>query len=134
MNTTKSILVGVDFSSTSATALKQAMRIASWNRASIRVVHVLETLMVVDLQEALSVMQEDIVNAMREDAERGWQEFAAAIPGAAELPFEVEINSTVAALSRRVGEMDAGLLVLGIHGGQKERGVGPVAAACVRRA
>jgi nucleotide-binding universal stress UspA family protein len=134
MNQVKSILVGTDFSPCSATALKQAMRIAQWNRAAVRVIYVLETLMVVDLQEALSVMQEDIINAMREDAMKGWREFAATIPGAADLPFEVELNSTVAALSRRVGELDAGLLVLGTHGAQKDRGVGPVATSCVRRA
>jgi nucleotide-binding universal stress UspA family protein len=134
MNKLRTILVGADFSPASATALKQAMRIAKWSQSGVKVVHVLETLLVLDLQEAMSVMQEDIVNALNEDARKSWQEFAAAIPGASELPFETEINSAVAALTRRAGEPGVGLLVIGTHGPEVKKAVGPVASGCVRRA
>jgi nucleotide-binding universal stress UspA family protein len=134
MNQLKQILVGVDFSPCSATALRQAMRVAKWNQSGIKVVHVLETLMVVDIQEAMSVMQEDIVNMLMEDAKQGWQDFAAGIPGASALPFEVEINSAVAGLTRRAGEEGVGLLVIGTHGPEVKKAVGPVATGCVRRA
>jgi nucleotide-binding universal stress UspA family protein len=133
MNDLKQILVGVDFSPPSAAALRQAMRIGKWSQASLKVVHVLETLLVVDIQEAMSVLQEDIVNMLMADAKEGWQAFAAKIPGAASLPFEVEINSAVAGLTRRAGEPGVGLLVLGAHGSQDKKAVGPVATGCVRR-
>jgi nucleotide-binding universal stress UspA family protein len=133
MNDLKQILVGVDFSACSATALKQAMRIAKWNQATLKVVHVLETLLVVDLQEAMSVMQEDIVNMLRDDAKTLWSDFAAKIPGAPALPFDVEINSAVAGLTRRAGEPGVGLLVIGTHGPEVKKAVGPVATGCVRR-
>ena len=134
MNDLKTILVGVDFSPSSATALRQAVRIAKWSRSGLRIVHVLETLMVVDLQEAMSVMQEDVVNALNADARASWRAFGATVPGAAELPFETEINSAVAALTRRAGEPGVGLLVIGTHGPEVQKGVGPVATGCVRRA
>lgn len=133
MNDLKQILVGVDFSPCSAAALRQAMRIAKWSQSSIKVVHVLETLLVVDIQEAMSVLQEDVVNTLMADAKESWRAFAAKTPGAASLPFDVEINSAVAGLTRRAGEPGVGLLVIGAHGPQVKKAVGPVAAGCVRR-
>lgn len=133
MNDLKQVLVGVDFSPCSATALRQATRIAKWSQARLKVVHVLETLLVVDIQEAMSVMQEDIVNMLMADAKQSWQAFAAKIPGAGSLPFEVEINSAVAGLTRRAGEEGVGLLVIGTHGPEVKKAVGPVATGCVRR-
>jgi universal stress protein E len=134
MNQINSILVGVDFSPGSAAALRQAVRIAVFTRAQVRVVHVIETLMVIDLQEAMSLMQDDIVNGMKEEAHAQWRAFAAGIPGAASLPFDVEVNSTTAALSRRVRETGTGLLVVGTHGAHVKAGVGPAATAAVRHA
>jgi nucleotide-binding universal stress UspA family protein len=133
MNKLRTIVVGVDFCPASAAALRQAMRIARWSQSGVKVVHVLETLMVVDLQEALSVMQADIVNVLAEDARKSWQEFAAAIPGAAELLFETEINSAVAGLTRRAGDPGVDLLVIGTRGPEVKKAVGPVASGCVRR-
>jgi nucleotide-binding universal stress UspA family protein len=45
-----SIVVAVDFTPCSATALAQAARIAQWNQAKLHVVHVIETLVVIELQ------------------------------------------------------------------------------------
>src|SRR5262245_40235974 len=54
MDRLTSIVVGIDFSPASLTALAQALRFAEWNRATVHAVHVVDTLVVVDLQEALS--------------------------------------------------------------------------------
>ena len=43
-----SIVVGIDFSPASATALAQGLRLAEWNRAKLRAVHVIDTLVVVE--------------------------------------------------------------------------------------
>ncbi len=41
MNKLKTILVGVDFSECSRSALEQAVRLACWNNAGLRIIHVL---------------------------------------------------------------------------------------------
>lgn len=133
MNDLKQVLVGIDFSPASAAALKQAMRIAKWSQAGVKAVHILESLMVLDIQEAMTVMQEDIVNMLVDDAKKSWIDFAAKVPGAAEIPFESEINSAVAGLTRRAGEPGVGLLVLGTRNPEMKKPVGPVAVGCVRR-
>jgi universal stress protein E len=133
MNELKSILVAVDFSRGSAAALGQAMRIGAWNRSQVRVVHVLATLVVLELQDALSAIQENISQALIEDAQKAWAEFAAKVPGAASLPFDMEINSPQAAVIRRCHEQKADLLVLGVRGVGTSKGVGVVATSLVRR-
>lgn len=134
MSQLNSILVGVDFSEGSQAALRQAMRIGAFTQAKVRVVHVVETLLTIGLNETISVLQESITEGLKEEGHRQWKSFSAAIPGAAGLPFEVEVNSATAALSRRVDEAGAGLLVMGTRGAHVKGGVGPVAAACVRHA
>ncbi len=59
MSRLQSIVVGVDFTPCSATALKQAIRIAERNQAALQVVHIIETLVVMDLEEALTPFQTD---------------------------------------------------------------------------
>jgi universal stress protein E len=134
MSQLNSILVGVDFSESSEAALRQAMRIGAFTQAKVSVVHVVETLLTISLYETISVMQESITEGLKEEGRERWKAFSSAIPGAASLPFDVEVNSTTAALSRRADEAQAGLLVLGARGLHVKKGVGPVASACVRYA
>lgn len=135
MSWVRHIVAGVDFTPCSATALKQAVRIAKRNEARLEVVHVLETLVVTDLEEALTPFQTDIRAGLVQDARKSWEDFRAAIPGAGRLELEVEIAHPVAAILRRVRERGADLLVLGSHGTTaRDRAPGTLATACVRKA
>jgi nucleotide-binding universal stress UspA family protein len=51
-----SIVVGVDFTPCSATALAQALRISKATGAALHVVHIIDTLVAIELEEALSPM------------------------------------------------------------------------------
>ncbi len=131
----RSLVIGVDFTPCSASALRQAVRIAAWTNASLRAVHVIETLVVADLQDALGSVQTDLRAGLVEDARRVWKELGGDIPEASGLELDVEIDHPVAAILQRVRELSADLLVLGAHGASPpERGAGAVAMACVNKA
>ena len=135
MSRLQSIVVGVDFTPCSATALRQAVRVAERNQARLQVVHIIEMLVVTDLEEALTPFQTDIRAGLVRDARHDWQGFTAEIPGATALELEVEINNPVTAILRRVRAQAADLLVLGTHGTSlPDRGAGTLATACVRKA
>jgi nucleotide-binding universal stress UspA family protein len=131
----RAIVAGVDFTECSATALVQATRIAGVSGAPLRVLHVIDVVVAVDLEEALTPFQTDIRAGLVEDARKSWRQFAAAIPGAAALALDVEVDAPVAAIVRRVRDTRADLLVMGSHGtSPADRGVGTLASACVRKA
>lgn len=140
MDQLRSILVGVDFTPGSATALAQAIRIAQWNRAQLHVIHAIDPLVVTDLEEALTPYThlasyaQEMPETLEADARAEWQSFAAEIPGAQDLPIEIIIGHPVNTLLRQVQEKAADLLVLGTHGTSPDGGTGTLAAACVRRA
>jgi len=64
MNTIASIVVGIDFTPSSAVALKEALRIAQWNLAAVRAVHVIDTLVAIELEDAVSEFQRDVRNGL----------------------------------------------------------------------
>lgn len=129
----KSIVIGTDFTACSASAVGQALRIASWSGAPLHVVHVIDTTVVIDLESALSPMQQGIRDGLTDDARRAWVEFAAKIPGAAGLPIEVAINNRIVGILRQSRAHGADLLVMGAHGQRHpDVGFGTVATACVR--
>jgi nucleotide-binding universal stress UspA family protein len=131
----QSIVVGVDFTPCSTVALTQAMRIAERSRATVQAVHVIEALVVMDLEEALSPHQADVREGLVRDAREAWHGLTGDVPGASALELEVEIGSPLAAILRRVRERSADLLVLGTHGtSPPDRGAGTLATACVRKA
>lgn len=131
----KSIVIGVDFTHCSATALKQAIRIAAWDRASLHAVHFIEPLVVADLEEALRPSGADVRAGLVRDARDAWREFTVGLPEAAGLDLEVEIGDPRVGILRRARELSADLLVLGTHGvSPPDTGAGALAAACVRKA
>jgi len=134
MDKLTSILVGIDFTPCSMAALKQAMLIAAPNNASLRAVHVIDTLVVVDLQEALSEFQKDIQSGLINDAQRAWEKLEPEFPGKKGVALEVAIGSPAHAVLELVKKGRIDLLVLGVHGsGSASDGAGELAAACVRR-
>lgn len=133
MDRLTSIVVGIDFSPASATALAQAMRFAEWNRAKLRAVHVVDTLVVVDLQEALSPLVQGIQDSLIADARKEWDRFAAGLPGKAGVDFRIVVNSEAAELLAQARDQRADLLVLGSHGHTPGSSIGPVAAQLLRQ-
>ena len=129
------VVVGVDFTPCSRSALMQAMRIAACRRATVHVVHVIEPLVVMDLEQALSPYQTDIRAALIGDVRKTWREFTMGIPDVSGLELDVQIDHPVSVILRRVREQSADLLVLGTHGtSPADRGTGTLATACVRKA
>ncbi|MCE7975303.1 MAG: universal stress protein [Leptolyngbya sp. PLA1] len=129
-----SVVVGTDFTPCSAIAVGQALRIAAWFGAPLRVVHVIDTTVVVELESALSAYQQAIRDNLVKDAQTAWSEFAAKIEGAATLPVDVSINNRLVGILRQAREHKADLLVMGAFGDRRpDVGFGTVATACVRK-
>jgi len=130
------IVAGVDFSACSLDALAQAKRIASWNRAQVSALHVIDTLVVLDLQEALSQIAMQIQDGLVEDARTQWKALALEYAWLLDISFECVVNNAVAELTRRSAPTAtrSALLILGVHGQGRSTWAGSVAAGCVRHA
>jgi nucleotide-binding universal stress UspA family protein len=134
MDQLRSIVVGIDFTPCCAAALSQAIRIASWNRAKLHAVHVVDTIVAMEWQEALTPFVEEIQEGLVAEARAQWEKFAQDVPGKAGVEFEVAVSSPIMELTRRVRERQADVLVLGSHGISPGRTPGVLATQCVRRA
>jgi len=131
-----SVVAATDFSHCSSTAIREAVRIAAWSGAHVAAVHVIDTAVVIEVQAALSALQESISSAMVRDAENAWEGFASAISGvdARGVSLHVSINNRIVGILRAVRDHKADLLVLGAAGEHAaDVGVGSVARACVRK-
>jgi len=133
MDKISSIVVGIDFSASAKAALEQAVRIGARSAARVQVVHVIDTLVVVELQEALSPMVQGMQESLIDDAKEAWEKFAPDMPGKAGMDFRVAVNNQLAELLARVAEQKAELLILGVRGESGSSGVGGLAADAVRR-
>ncbi|MFN0060050.1 MAG: universal stress protein [Planctomycetota bacterium] len=135
MNTIKSIVVGIDFTSGSSAALRQALRIALWNRATVRAAHVIDTLVAVELEEAMCTFQKNVREGLIADAKQAWATFSATVENASSVPIDVRIDNRSRGILAVARDAKADLLVLGAHGEKEsDRGLGTVATACVRHA
>lgn len=140
MNQLKTIIVGVDFSERSAVALSQAVYMAQWHKAKLHVVHVIDALVLDDLQKALerqgnktSVFNE-VYTAAQERVQQLLDQTSTA---GADLDIKIEIRTgqPLAEMLRRVRATAADLLVLGSNSSsQPEQGAGALATNCVRKA
>ncbi|MBL8763745.1 MAG: universal stress protein [Phycisphaerae bacterium] len=133
MNALRSIVVGVDFSECSAAALKESIRLAAWNRAHVHPVHVLDTIVVTDLERAISPIQQNLRDSLAAESRARWADFASSIPGAGSLQLEVAVNNRAAGLLERARHHQADLMILGAFGDRTpEVGLGSVASGVVR--
>ncbi|QOJ01094.1 MAG: universal stress protein [Phycisphaeraceae bacterium] len=135
MGSLNSVLVAVDFSPCSAVALKAARRIADYNRASLRAVHVVALpsfeLAPHPLFPFTLPTQADLVS----DARESWARFLADTGVPTDVTCDVEVGRPRDAILESVARDRADLLVLGAHGAHDaHKGVGPTAAACMQRA
>lgn len=135
MDSIKSILVALDFSSCSVAAFKEAARIADCNRASLRAVHVVPVPSFEPAPHPLFPFplptQADLVS----DATTAWAVFAAALPSRSEVQCDIDVGNPREVILERAVRTRADLLVLGSHSSRNaQKGVGPTASACMQRA
>lgn len=135
MHPLNTIVVGVDFTPCSAAALREAMRLAAPGNARVHAVHIVDTQIPLELQAALTQMQQDVRKGLMADAQGRWKEFIIQVPEAAGVELEVGIEHRVLGLLAWAKETDADLLILGAFGHQHPAvGAGTVATTCVRNA
>lgn len=135
MKALRSILVPVDFTPCSRAALQEALRLAAATGAKVSAFHVIDTLIVTELEEATSTHHSRVNESVREGARGAWEAFARTIDGAANLPFEVVIEERTRAIVDAAKRAGADLLVLGAFGTRRANvGVGTVATTAVRHA
>lgn len=134
MNQLKRILLGTDFSPCSTAALHQAARLALWNNARLRAVHVIDELVLREYAEALqqspTLIQEEVIAEAGNRLNRWLAEAGLADPGVG----EVVIGLPLDVLLRRVQELDVNLLVLGVRGeSTAHNDAGNLALKCLRK-
>lgn len=134
MDKLSSIVVGIDYTGCSETALAQGIRIGGWNRAKVHPVHVIDMLSLVELEMAFSPLAVTVQQGLIEDAKAAWKDFGAGIAGKGPLSLDVLTDNPYSALSASVERYKADLLVLGMNGAAGHKGVGSVATRCVRHA
>lgn len=135
MNKLKNILVGVDFSECSRRALEQAVRLAQWNQARLRIIHALDP-------DALDLGGGEMPPAL--DELRGWHraqsiarlaEWAEQAGAPSGHSREVMYGAPLAVLLQESRSRDADLLVLGATGeSAPTHGAGTLATKCLRKA
>jgi nucleotide-binding universal stress UspA family protein len=129
-----SILVGVDFSDCSRSALEHALRLGHAWGVAVNAVHVVEAPdLLASGDPTLGGAQREALRQLAADAEARWATAAAAVPGAGRLPFEVLSGSRLTAMRRALEQHAADLLVLGAYGEFRPSvGLGTLASGCIR--
>lgn len=135
MNSLKSILAAVDFSPCSVSALKEAARVASFSRASLRAVHVVAIPSYVPAPHPLFPFplptQADYVS----EARTAWALLEPELGSESGVTCDVEIGHPRDVILEVAGRVRADLIVLGSHGiADAHKGIGPIAAGCMQRA
>lgn len=129
------IVVGIDFTACSAAAARQALRIAKWNRSRLHFVHVIDTVVVTEMESVLTAMQVNLREELVREARQEWETFAVGIPGAAEHPIEVTLNNRSYGILHAAKQSGADLIILGAYGTRApDVGLGTIATSCVRDA
>ncbi|MFH1417302.1 MAG: universal stress protein [Planctomycetota bacterium] len=141
MDSLKNIVVGVDFSAFSQSALVQALRIARWNDARLHVFHGIDLSaanVVLDalLAEPASLEPGTTCDEVCDFALRQLEDLiAVSEPGEVHVVADTVAGSPFVEILRRVRDASADLLVLGSNGiSDPVRGAGTLATRCVRKA
>lgn len=134
MDHLRTIVVGVDFTPPSKVALEQALRIASWNRAAVKAAYVIDTIVTIELEAALSPMALQVQSNLVRESKSAWSEFAKGVAGAENVPFHCEVNNRAFGFLHYARDAHADLIVIGAYARKPEVGFGTMATACVRHA
>jgi len=134
MNQLKSILVGVDFSECSRSALIQALRMARWNNAKLQVLHTLEYLRINDAAWVSHIPHEKLEADAVAEARMAVHQCLVKVGAPTEVDVLVDVGSPIDCILRRVRENAVDLLVLGVSGDSMiPMGAGTLATKCLRK-
>ena len=135
MNQIKSILVGVDFSECSRCALEQAVRLARWNNAGLRIIHAMTPPSLNSTDETVQQTLDRMRGRMREAAIARLADWAGEAGAPAGHSREVINGVPLDVLLTESRSKDADLLVLGVTGNSLlTNGAGTLATKCLRKA
>ena len=135
MNQIKSILVGVDFSECSRCALEQAVRLARWNNAGLRIIHAMTPPSLNSTDETVQQTLDRMRGRMREAAIARLADWAGEAGAPAGHSREVINGVPLDVLLTESRSKDADLLVLGVTGDSLlTNGAGTLATKCLRKA
>lgn len=134
MNTLKTILVGVDFSECSRCALEQAARLARSNKASLSVVHVMDSSAQHDSLPSVQPELDEWRRLHREHAIRRLADWTREAGAPAGHSREVMNGTPLDVLLEQSRSRQVDLLVLGITGDSLlPYGAGTLATKCLRK-
>ena len=114
MDQIKNILIAVDFSDCSKSALEQAVRVAGWNGARLHAVHVIDPSLVGDLAETMNATKFDASSLLHRQAHDKLTTWINKAGGKAEAI--VVVGTPIHELLSKVKEVSADLLVAGARG------------------
>jgi len=135
MNQLTSILVCVDFSESSKTALAQAGRIARWNGAALHVVHVILPRVVEDLAAVRGVSREEMAASLTSAVDEDLRKLEAGVESVPpDTQHHVRIGAGFEEIRAVAREVNADLAVMGVVGADESTaGAGSLATKCVRK-
>ncbi|HSJ03562.1 MAG: universal stress protein [Verrucomicrobium sp.] len=127
----QNILVGIDYSQSSRSALRAAIRLGAFNNAVITAVHILDPALAAALKRVNGFSDEQMIKVTEDSVHRFLVETEV---GTESVRVRIETGHPVAGLVGACRDLDADLLVLGTHGNHHlGYQVGPVAAKCTRK-
>jgi universal stress protein E len=134
MNKLNNILVGIDFSDCSRSALEQAVRLAKWNNVRLHALHSIEYLTLSDAAWASHIPQEKLEQDAIAEAKHTLHRWLSESKAPPETEVRVDVGSPIDCVLRGVRETKADLLVLGVNGSSMiPMGAGTLATKCLRK-
>ena len=135
MNKLNTIIVGVDFSECSRSALEQAARMSTWNQATLRIIHAVEYLTLSEATEVLQLTDDQIRSEVRQQAITRLAAWVNEAGPPDRHSREVIFGPPLDVLLRESRNSRADLLVLGVTGDSLlPYGAGILATKCLRKA
>lgn len=135
MSVPRPVLVAVDFSACSRSALVQGIRIARWTGAPVEAVHVVGIPLIDPMLPPLVPITLPSVEVLVADARRQWEDWTRDLDGCPGTRLTIRIGSARAQILELARTLAPQVIVLGVFGrGGSAGGLGSVAGGCVRRA
>ncbi|OYW29651.1 MAG: hypothetical protein B7Z47_04530 [Chthoniobacter sp. 12-60-6] len=134
MNTLKTILVAVDFSTGSRAALEQAVRIAHLQGARLHVLHVVDSTAVATMAASRESSYETQATTAAEGARTALQSWLVGSQKSSEVEVIIAVGTPLHEILNHVTTLNADLLVAGIAGaGNTPAGAGSVSCKLARK-
>jgi len=135
MNRIKRLVVGVDFSECSRSALRQAVRLAREHEARLLAVHIVEYFVLSDLAWASHTPQDELEKEAVEKRTRLLSQWLKSEGAPEDTRSVVEVGMPLDRILHHIAAAQADLLVLGVNGvSMIPPGAGALATKCLRKA